>query len=371
MHVQSLAGDQEVKRYMEVISFLRHLSEAAGVSGYEGDVRGLVIEQFGQFADEVRTDKLGNVVALKRGEGQGARPRIMLAGHMDEIGLMVTQQREGFLHFTSVGGIDPRVLLGQEVVVHGRRNLPGIIGSRPPHVLPRAERQKPRPIDELFIDIGLSQDEVAQAVRVGDLVTIRRPFVELKNGWVAGKAFDDRAAVAAIGLCLAELIRMRHQWDVYAVATVEEEVGLRGAITSTYDIVPLVGIAIDLGFGAAPGQPEGVSLKMDGGPAIALGANIHPHVHSRLVEAARQLEIPHQIEPIPGRTGTDAWAMQVTRDGIPTGLLSIPSRYMHTSVETVVIRDIERTGRLLAGFISRLDEGFAEALREPSRNNPS
>jgi len=354
---------------MEVISFLRQLSEAAGVSGYEGEVRELVIEQYSQFADEVRTDKLGNVIALKRGEGQEARPRIMLAGHMDEIGLMVTQQKEGFLQFTSVGGIDPRALLGQEVIVHGRRSLPGIIGSRPPHVLPRAERQKPRPIEELYIDIGLSQDEVAQLVRVGDLVTIRRPFVELRNGWVAGKAFDDRAAVAAIGLCLDELTRMRHQWDVYAVATVQEEVGLRGAITSTYDIVPLVGIAIDLGFGAAPGQPEGVSLKMDGGPSIALGANIHPQVHSRLVEAAQELEIPHQIEPIPGRSGTDAWAMQVTREGIPTGLLSIPARYMHTSVETLVIRDIDRTGRLLAGFIGRLDEAFAAVLGEQSWND--
>jgi endoglucanase len=356
---------------MEAIAFLRHLSEAAGVSGYEGDVGVLVIEQYGQFADEVCTDKLGNVIALKLGEGQGAKPRIMLAGHMDEIGLMVTQQKEAFLQFTSVGGIDPRVLLGQEVIVHGRRDLPGIIGSRPPHVLPRAERQRPRPIEDLFIDIGLPQEVVGELVRVGDLATIRRPFVELKNGWVAGKAFDDRAAVAAIGLCLAELSRMRHQWDVYAVATVQEEVGLRGAITSTYGIAPLVGIAIDLGFGAAPGHPEGASLKMDKGPAIALGGNIHPEVHGRLVEAAQGLEIPHQIEAIPGRTGTDAWAMQVTREGIPTGLLSIPSRYMHTSVETLVIRDVERTGRLLAGFISRLDRAFAEGLQGPLQNSPS
>jgi len=349
---------------MEVLPFLRALSEAAGVSGYEENVRKLVIEQFGRFADEVRTDKLGNVIALKRGKGQGPHPRIMLAGHMDEIGLMVTQLKEGFLHFTTVGGVDPRVLLGQEVIVHGRRELSGIIGSRPPHVLSREEREKPRPLEELFIDLGLSQEEVAQLVRVGDLVTLRRQFIELRNGWVAGKGLDDRAAVAAIGLCLAELARMRHQWDVYGVATVQEEVGLRGAITSTYDIMPEVGIAIDVGFGATPGQPEEKTIEMDKGPAIGFGPNIHPKVHEGLVETAKALEIPHQIEPIPGRSGTDAWAMQVTREGIPTGLISIPLRYMHTPVETLVIRDIERTGRLLAAFISRLDETFRRALCE-------
>ena len=369
---------------MEVISFLRQLSEAAGVSGYEENVRKLVIEQFREFTDEVRTDKMGNIIALRRGEGKGdspwsptgVRPRVMLAGHMDEVGLMVTQLHpigtigaigtsgEGFLRFTTVGGIDPRVLLGQEVVVHGRRDLPGIIGSRPPHVLPLADRRKPLPIEELFIDLGLSQEEVDQLVRVGDVATIHRHFIELKNGWVAGKGMDDRAAVAAIGHCLAELSRMRHQWDVYAVATAQEETGLRGAITSTYDIMPQVGIAVDVGFGTAPGQPEAVSIGMDKGPSIAFGANIHPKVHKGLVDAARALEIPHQTDPIPGRSGTDAWAMQITREGIPTGLLSIPTRYMHTSVETLVIRDIERTGRLLAGFISRLDNPFLEALSE-------
>ena len=349
---------------MEVVPFLRDLSETAGVSGYEEGMRELVIRQFGQFADEVRTDKLGNVIALKRGDTRSPHPCIMLAGHMDEIGLMVTQLKEGFLHFTSVGGIDPRVLLGQEVIVHGRRDLRGIIGMRPPHVLSQAEREKPRPMEELFVDVGLPQEEVAQLVRVGDVVTIYRRFMELRNGWVAGKGFDDRAAVAAIAFCLSELARMRHQWNVYGVATVQEEVGLRGAITSTYHIMPEVGIAIDVGFGLIPGQPEGKSIKMDKGPAIAFGPNIHPQVHKGLVEAAQALEIPHQIEPIPGRTGTDAWAMQVTQEGVPTGLISIPLRYMHTSVETMVIRDIERTGRLLAGFISRLDGAFERALHE-------
>jgi endoglucanase len=356
---------------MEVTTFLRRLSEAAGVSGYEGSIRELVQSQFQQFADEVRTDRLGNVVALRQGEGPDQRPRVMLAGHMDEIGLIVTQLKEGFLQFTTVGGIDPRVLLSQEVVVHGRRELPGIVGSRPPHVLPAEERRKPLRTDQLYIDVGLAQQDLEQLVRVGDLVTINRPFIELRNGWVAGKAMDDRAAVAAIAFCLQELSHTHHRWDVYAVATVQEEVGLRGAITSTYEIMPQVGIAIDVGFGAAPGQAERVSIGMDKGPAIAMGGNIHPQVHRSLVDAARAWEIPHQIEAVPGRTGTDAWAMQVTQEGVPTGLLSIPLRYMHTSVEMLVIRDIERTGRLLATFISRLNDTFLDALGGESQTGGS
>jgi len=340
---------------VDIKSLLKKLSEARGVSGYEDEVRQLVQEEFARYADEVRTDALGNVIALKRGEGPEPRRSIMLAGHIDEIGLIVTDIEKGFLRFTSVGGVDQRVFLGQEVIVHGRQDLLGIIGSRPPHVLPPEEREKPVPMDKLFIDVGQPPDEVEKLVRVGDLVTIHRPFVELQGGWVAGKAFDDRAAVAAIAFCLESLTHTRHRWDVYAVGTAQEEVGLRGAMVSAYGLAPDAAIAIDVTFGATPGIPEAKTVDMDKGPAIAFGPNVHPKIYEALVQTAKDLEIPYQIEPIPGRSGTDAWAIQVAREGIPTGLLSIPLRYMHTSVETLVIRDVERTGRLLAGFIARLD----------------
>ena len=348
---------------MEITPLLKRFSEASGVSGYETEVREIAVEEFEKYADEVRVDKLGNVIALKRGTG-GAKPskRVMLAGHMDEIGLIVSKIEKGFLHFTTVGGFDKRVLLGQEVVVHGRRDLPGVIGSRPPHVLPKEEREKVIEIDKLFIDVGLPEEGVGEVVRVGDLATIARDFVELREGFVAGKAFDDRAAVVAILVCLEDLAFTKHIWDVYAVATVQEEVGLRGAITSTYDLAPDIAIAIDVGFGKQPGVSEADTIEMGKGPAIAFGPNIHPKLHEALVKVAKDLEIPYQVDPIPGRSGTDAWAMQVTREGIPTALLSIPLRYMHTSVETLSAKDIERTGRLLAGFIGRLDEGFMEKL---------
>jgi len=345
---------------VDLVSCLKRLSEAKGVSGYEDEVRAIVAEEFGRYADEVRTDKMGSVIALKKGEGQGRR--IMLAAHLDEIGLIVTKIEKGFLRFTSVGGFDDRVLLGQEVVVHGKRELPGVIASRPPHVLPREEREKIIPMDKLFIDVGLPPEEVERLVQVGDLVTIGREFTRLQGDFAAGKAFDDRAGVASILVCLEGLASVKHLWDVYAVATVQEEVGLRGATTSAYGLAPDLAIAIDVGFGSQPGVSEAETIEMGKGPAIAFGPNIHPKLYQALVEVARDLEIPYQVEPIPGPSGTDAWAIQVTREGIPTALLSIPLRYMHTSVETVSLKDIERTGRLMAGFIGRLDEGFMEKL---------
>ena len=349
---------------MQIKEFLKKLSEAEGVSGYEANVRELARDEFSQYADEIRVDIMGNLIALKRGEVAEEAPRrsIMLAGHMDEIGLLVTKLEKGFLRFATVGGFDLRVLPGQEVMVHGRRDLPGIIGMRPPHVLTSEEREKVVPLDKLFIDVGLSEDELAKSVRVGDVITLRRQFTELANDLVSGKAFDDRAAVACIASCLQSLTTMKHTWDVHAVATVQEEVGLKGALTSAFGIAPDIGIAIDVGHGNMLGVSEVDTVSIGGGPAIGFGPNIHPLMFSRLVDTAKSYEIAYQTDPIPGRSGTDAWAIQVTREGIPTGLISIPLRYMHTTVETLSLKDLERIGRLLALFIANLDEAFAQEL---------
>jgi endoglucanase len=341
---------------------MKRLSEANGVSGYEHEIREIVQEEFGRHADKVRVDRLGNVIALKKGKGKKPRPAILLATHMDEIGLIVSELEEGFIHFQQVGGYDDRVLLGQEVTVHGRRALPGIIGARPPHVLPHSERDNPIPYDKLLIDVGLSPQELPDVVRVGDLITMRRELVELKGGLMAGKALDDRVSVVAAAVCLEELSRMRHQWNVYAVATVQEEVGLKGAITSTYDLKPDVGIAIDVTFGDQPGTPDEYTYGLGKGPTIGVGPNFHPKLQQALVETAKALEMGYHLEPAARPGGTDAYAIQVSRQGIPAGLISIPVRNMHTPVETVSAKDVERTGRLLAAFISRLDETFLDSL---------
>lgn len=349
---------------MNVVELLRELSEASGVSGYEDEVRAVTRAAFESYADAIRTDALGNLIALREGTRpeEAQRRSIMLAAHSDEIGLMVTGFDQGFLRFTRVGGVDLRTIVGQEVTVHGRRPLTGIVASRPPHVVPAEEREKAIPADKLFIDVGMLGERVKEWVRVGDLVTLRRDFSELAGGYASGKALDDRAGVASVALCLELLGTMRHSWDVFAVATSQEEVGLRGATVSAFGIAPDIAIAIDVGLGAQPGVTKTESVSMDGGPAIAKGPNIHPLMHERLVGTAEKHEVKHQLEITPGASGTDAWAIQVAREGIPTGLLSIPLRYMHTSVETVCLRDVERTVRLMALFVSGLDDDFAARL---------
>lgn len=345
---------------MTTREFLKAICEATGVSGYEQGVRAIVSREFSSLCDETHVDPMGNLWGVKRGS-LGQR-RIMLAAHMDEIGLIVKKLDKHVIRFTQVGGFDVRVLPGQPVTVHGTVDLPGVIGSRAPHVLPASERDKVVPMDNLFIDVGLSEDEIGSYVHTGDLITIRRGFVDLKNNLAASKAMDDRAGVASLYECLRLLQTLKHEWDVYAVATVQEEVGLRGAMTSAYGVAPDAAIAIDVTFARTPELPEVGTFELDKGPAIARGPNMHPALTARLEETARLNEIPYQSEPLPGRTGTDAWAIQVAREGVPTGLIGLPLRYMHTPCETLSIRDVERAGRLMAWFITGLSESFVGEL---------
>lgn len=347
---------------MELIPLIRRLSEASGVSGYEHEVRDIVLDVFGRFADEVRLDTLGNVIALKKGLGPEPRPSVMIATHMDEIGLIVSSIEDGFLHFMEVGGYDERILLGQEVVVHGRRDLPGVIASRPPHVLAAADRDKPIPRDKLLIDVGLEPEALNKLVRVGDLITMNQKLVELGEDLVAGKALDDRVSVAAAAVCLETLSQIRHSWDLFAVATVQEEVGLKGAVTSAYGLQPDIGVAVDVTFASQPGAPAEFTFDLGSGPTIGVGPNFHPKLQAALVDAARSLEMKYSLEPAERPAGTDAAAIQIARQGIPTELISIPIRNMHTPVETVAIRDVQRAGRLLAHFVGQLDEDFLASL---------
>jgi endoglucanase len=197
---------------------------------------------------------------------------------------------------------------------------------------------------------------------VGDLITMNRQLIELKGGLVAGKALDNRVSVAAAAVCLEELGRMRHEWDVYAVATVQEEMGYKGAFTSTYELEPDVGIAIDVTWAQQPGIPDEFTFELGKGPTIPCGPNFHPKLNQALIETAQALELNHHTEPAERPGGTDAFALQIVRAGIPAALIGIPERNMHTPVETVSVKDVVRTGRLLAAFISRLDQDFLASL---------
>ena len=352
---------------MDLSAFLIKLSEAHGISGYEAPVREIVRQEFARHSHEVRVTKMGSLVGVRHGSGLEPHRKVMLSAHMDEIGLMVTGIEKGFLRFTQVAGSDARVMLGQEIIVHGQRELPGVVASRPPHLLTPDERSQVIPFEKQFVDVGLPEAQVKRLVRVGDLISIQREACELKGGFFSGKALDDRASVAAVAVCLEALAARfaQHKWDVLGVASVQEETTFLGAATSAYGIAPDVAIAIDVTFGDQNGVSGDQAVGMGKGPAIGIGPNFHPRLVQSLVDTAGKLEMPYQMEPTPGHSGTDAWPIQVAREGVPTALLGIPLRYMHTPVETVSLKDVERTGRLLAEFIAGLDQEFLKALTFP------
>lgn len=334
-----------------------------GGPGFEQATARVIQDVFEKYTNEVETDNLGNLIAVVHGEGDGPRPRVMLSAHMDEIALVVTKiEKGGFLRVWQAGGFDPRTLVGQEVVVHGKQTLHGIVGSKPPHLTSPAEREKAAPLEELYIDVAMSEENVKMAVTVGDRVTLHRETMDLLNNRIAGKALDNRASVAIVFECLRFLQKLHHAADVFAVATVQEEVGVRGATTAAYHINPDIGIALDVTFADMPGQPADISYPMNQGPGISFGPNFHPKVFKGLRDTAEANHISYFIELSQGPTGTDARALQITRDGIATALVGVPIRYMHTSVETGSYDDIVDCGRLLAEFIASVDTAYVEGL---------
>ncbi len=359
---------------MDLHNLLKALSEAPGPSGREDATRDVIADLWRPLVDDLRTDRMGSLIGHKRGTGKsGSPPSIMAAAHMDEIGLVVTGIEGEFVRIHSLSGMDRRTVLGAEVGVHtrhvhtrhvesdeasGYRVLPGVIGSRPPHVLPASERQNIPPWHELFVDLGLTADEVQQWVQVGDHVTIQQPLITLRNGRIAGKALDNRASVAALTMALDSLSRRQHEWDFFAVATVQEESGIKGAITSAYGVAPTLAVALDVTFAKQHNDNDPGSFELDKGPTLGVGPNFHPELVSRLRQAAEAEEIAFTIEPLPGSSGTDAWGIQLVREGIPVGLISIPVRYMHQPVETAALRDVERAGRWLASFVAALEPDY-------------
>jgi putative aminopeptidase FrvX len=349
---------------LDLLAHLKALSAPPGLSGYEGPARAVIQAAWAPLSDEQHQDRLGSFWAVQRGSGAGARPRLMLAAHMDAIGLIVTRREGEFLRVSNIGGIDPRVLPGQLVTVHGRQDLPAVVAAPPAFLLPKAKRDGVTPLAELLIDTGLPADKLARLVQVGDLVSFAQPPVELLNEQLAAKSLDNRASVAALTVCLEALRGKPHAWDVFAVATVQEEVGLRGAGTSAYSLEPDLAVAVDVTYGSDNATREFAhrTLPLGGGPALGLGPNIHAGLLSAFKACATRVEIPYTVEFMPGHSGTDAFAIQVARAGIPTMVVSIPLRNMHTPVEVVALKDIARTGRLLAEFAAGLDDQFMAGL---------
>lgn len=346
---------------MDLKAHLKLLCEQHGPSGYEGPVRAAITEAWRPFVDSLDVGKLGSLVGLKRGTGSDPRRSLMLCAHMDEVGMIVRDIDRGFLRVSSLGGIDYRALAGLAVWVHGKQMLPGVVGVPPPHAISEEQRRQYPTRTDVLIDVGLPADEVAELVSVGDVITMDGPMIELQNHRLACKALDDRACVVAVTACLEALHSRQHVWDVLAVASVQEEVGGMGAQVEAYRLNPDLAIALDVTFATQPGVSDG-AYKLGGGPAISLGANFHPALYDAINAAAARLEMTLHPDPLPENSGTDAWLIQISQDGIPSALLNIPIRNMHSTVETVDMRDIERTGRLLAELIVGLDADFLNSI---------
>jgi endoglucanase len=337
--------------------FLRRLVETGGPSGYEQPVQALFAAQAREYGADVRGDVMGNSIATINASGS---PRVMFAGHADEIGFLVRYiNDDGFIYFAPVGGWDVEIPVGQRVTIHTAGGpVPGVIGKTAIHLLDEEDRRKKSELHKLWIDVGVTGKAGAEsAVAIGDPVTIDVPLVRLQGDLATAKSFDNRMAVWICAETLRLLQGKSFAASVHSVSTVQEEIGLRGARTSSFGINPELGIALDVchatDYPDADKRKVGL-VRLGKGPVISRGANIHPEVFNLLVRAAREEGIPHQIEAAPAGTGTDANAMQLNQAGMATGLVSVALRYMHTPCEVLSLTDLQNAARLCAAFVERV-----------------
>jgi putative aminopeptidase FrvX len=336
----------------DIKNLLEKLSNAHGISGWEGSIQEIVKEEIAPYVDEVRIDKLGNLIAIRKGE----KPSVMIEAHADEIGLMVKQVDEkGFLRFIRIGGWFDQTLLNQRVIIHTRSGpVTGVIGCKPPHVMRDDERKKVVEGKDMFIDIGCTSDKEAEALGIlpGTPVSIDRSFAVLQGDRVTGKAFDNRAGLVAM---IEALKRTKTKSAIYAVATVQEEVGLKGAKVAAYGLDPDVAIASDV---TVPGDHPGIEKKdapieMGKGPVVVVadasgrGIMATPQVIEWMAGTAHEFGIPIQMEASDGGT-TDATSIYLTKSGIPTGVISVATRYIHSPVEVLSLSDVEKSAELMA-----------------------
>jgi len=343
------------------LEFLKRYMETICPTGFEEEASQVWREEADRFAERSWVDQHGNTFAVVN---EGGSPRIMLAGHADEIGLMVTHIDEsGYLFITGLGGWDTQVLPGQRVRIKTEAGiLLGVVGRKPIHLMDADDRKKVVKMEDLWIDIGAKdREDAAKLVTIGDPAVLDYGFAELRNGLATARGFDDRIG-AFVVLEAARLAAKRNpKAAIYAVATVQEEIGVRGAMTSAYGIDPQVGIAVDVGHATdmpsmTKERKRSGDVKMGDGPIVTRGPNVNTPLFRRLLEAGKTADIPIQLHAYPRPTGTDARAIQVTRAGVATGLIGVPSRYMHSPGEIVHLGDVENCAKLIAETIVGIDE---------------
>ncbi len=343
---------------------LRKLSNAHGVSGFEDEIREIIKEELEGFVDEIKVDSMGNVICVKNGSDL----ELMVASHIDEIGFIVKYiDDKGFIRFSTLGGWFDQTALNQRAVLHGEKGkVYGVLGCKPPHLMKDEERKKVIELRDMFIDIGASsKDEVIEmGINVGTPITLDREFRELAGNRVTGKAFDNRAGVA---MMIGAIKQTKSDATIYAVGTVQEEVGLKGARTSAFAIEPDAAIATDVCVAADfPGAESAyMDVKLGGGPAITVvdasgrGLIASKKVISWLKASAEKYEIPYQMEVADGGT-TDATAIHLTKAGIPAGVVSVPARYIHSPVEVLDLNDLVNGSKLVAASLETAREYFVK-----------
>ncbi len=335
------------------LSFLQELSRTVSPSGFEQEAVAVWQKYVRKFSSKINVDVHGNAIC---GINFKAEKKLMICGHIDEIGYMVKYiDDKGFIYFSLIGGIDPQIIPGRQVLIKGKKGrILGVIGRKPVHLMSQEDLGRKIKIEDLWIDIGVKNKKQALAlVDIGDVAVPFAEFAYLENSNITGRGFDDKTGAFVVARVLEELSKVKLNCSVWGVATVQEEIGLRGAKTSAYGISPDIGIAVDVTFAS---DFPGIDKRQTGeifigkGPVIARGPNIHPKIFETLVEVARKNNIPFQIEAISRATGTDANVIQLTKSGVAAALVSIPLRYMHTPVEIVNIQDLNNTILLLKEF---------------------
>lgn len=337
---------------------LQQLSDAFGPPNDETDVKTILRQELSEYTDQITEDTLGNLFFSLNGNTK--YPRVMLAAHMDEVAFMVTHiEATGFLRFHTLGGIAPHVMPGQRIRLRGNQGpVLAVIGTKPPHIMSDEDRKKLVPLDDLFMDIGAnSESEVkSKGIDIGTVGVFDVKFQDLGNGYLLGKAFDDRVGCAVMVQVVKKLHKLNRQ--VVAVGTVQEEVGLRGARVAAWQVDPQYGLALEGSFTAdVPGsQPHQISAKLQSGPVIAIADRTtltHPTIFNTLIQVGKQHKIPYQFKKIP-RGGTDAGAIHLTKAGIPSGTVAVPCRYIHGPASILHISDYENTIQLVTHFVKSL-----------------
>lgn len=340
---------------MNYETVLGHLCALSGPSGFEREVAAAAAELLQPWMDEVMIDRMGSVVGVRRC-GKADAPKLLLDAHLDEIGFLVTGHKDGFLRFAPLGGVDPRMLPDREITILTQPPRLGVVACLPPHIQTREEMDKSQPIKELYLDVGLSQEEAQRLIPIGTPAVYRAGCTRLGENLLCGKALDDRACFAVLLDAVEQLKDVPLDVDLYVIGSTQEETHSTGAVTAAYGIAPNLCVAVDVTHGDSPDASKDKTFPLGGGPVIGVGPNCTRWMSKRMERKAEEAGLEVQLEVMAGSSGTNGWPLQISREGVATAVLSVPLRYMHTPIETVHRTDLENTAKLLASFVRGIGE---------------